>query len=98
MTNEDCCLDPSLAHKLSKLDNGLGIYLALTGTPLFGANIWHAGLATIYMPNDSLPNLEEAIRSMDKFTFTDIWNTLLYVMEDPGIENISENQLNYIKE
>ncbi len=97
MNEDDCGLDPSLIHKLAYLDDGMGKYLALTGSPLYGSDIWHAGLATIYMPHDHLSNLEESLQNMDQFALKDIWNTLMCVMEDPGA-SFTDSHLKIIKE
>lgn len=97
ITPEHCSLDPSLIYKLAQIDDGLGQYLALTGTTITGTDIWHAGLATVYMPNDNIPNLEESLRCMDMFSLKDVWQSLMYVMEDPGELSI-QSRMKIIKE
>lgn len=47
------------SHFLPRLKYNLGMYLALTGTRLKGADVVHAGVATHYVPQASFPLLEK---------------------------------------
>ena len=38
----------------SRFDKGIGHFLALTGTRINGADCYHLGLATHYVPNDKI--------------------------------------------
>lgn len=49
--------DGGLTHWLSKLDNGLGMYLALTADKLYGRDLVHAQLANYYIFGDSWKTL-----------------------------------------
>lgn len=49
------------SYFLSRLPHNLGIFLALTGYRLQGADVYHAGLATHYVPSSLLGELEEAL-------------------------------------
>lgn len=45
-------------------DRSIGLYLALTGRRLKGADLLHTGLATHYVPSGVLPSLEEQLCSI----------------------------------
>lgn len=45
------------SYFLPRLAGGLGVYLALTGARLRGADLVHAGIATHFVPSDMLPEL-----------------------------------------
>uniref|UniRef100_A0A0N4V1K4 3-hydroxyisobutyryl-CoA hydrolase, mitochondrial n=1 Tax=Enterobius vermicularis TaxID=51028 RepID=A0A0N4V1K4_ENTVE len=47
------------SYFLSRLKHKLGIFLALTGYRLQGADVYHSGLATHYVPSQMLPALEK---------------------------------------
>lgn len=53
--------DVGTSHVLPKLPGRLGIWLALTGARLRGADALHAGLATHFVPAASLPALRAAL-------------------------------------
>ncbi len=53
--------DVGTSHVLPKLPGQLGIWLALTGARLRGADALHAGLATHHVPAGSLPALRAAL-------------------------------------
>jgi enoyl-CoA hydratase len=53
--------DVGASFVLPRLPGALGIYLALTGTRLQGADAVHAGLATHFVPHAALPALRAAI-------------------------------------
>ncbi len=48
---------------LPRLPGALGLYLALTGERLMGADAVHAGLATHFVPRAALPALRAALRT-----------------------------------
>lgn len=50
---------------LPRLPGQLGLYLALTGARLGGADCLYAGLATHYVPSERLPALETALRTLN---------------------------------
>ncbi|MFH4976195.1 hypothetical protein AB6A40_002904 [Gnathostoma spinigerum] len=49
------------SYFLPRLPHNLGMFLALTGHRLLGADVFHAGLATHYVPSDHLDNLEKEL-------------------------------------
>ncbi|KAK5986659.1 Short-chain-enoyl-CoA hydratase, partial [Trichostrongylus colubriformis] len=53
------------SYFLSRLKNNLGLYLALTGYRLHGADAFHAGLATHYVPSSKLAELQEKLVSLE---------------------------------
>ncbi|VDM65685.1 unnamed protein product [Strongylus vulgaris] len=56
------------SYFLSRLKNNLGNYLALTGYRLQGADAFHAGLATHYVPSSKLDDLQKKLVSLDTVT------------------------------
>jgi enoyl-CoA hydratase/carnithine racemase len=59
--------DIGATHFLSRLPGSLGLYLGLTGARVSGADAVHAGLATHFVPRDSLPALRGALPDMGEF-------------------------------
>lgn len=53
--------DSGLTYFLPRLHGSLGMYLALTGKKLYGSDLVHAGIATHFMPNSSMPQLVESL-------------------------------------
>ncbi len=53
--------DVGTSHVLPRLPGALGLWLALTGARLRGAEAVEAGLATHYVPRERLPALREAL-------------------------------------
>ena len=53
--------DIGASYVLPRLPGALGMYLALTGVRMKGADAAHAGFATHYVPRAALPALAEAI-------------------------------------
>ena len=51
------------SHFLPRLEEGLGMFLALTGERLKGADVYQAGIATHYIASDRLASLESDIES-----------------------------------
>lgn len=49
------------SYFLPRLHGGLGMYLALTGARLKGADVRRAGIATHYIPSKYLPQVQQAI-------------------------------------
>lgn len=49
--------EAGLTYFLSRLDGGLGMFLALTGQPLYGADLVHAGIATHYQMAEDFDQL-----------------------------------------
>ncbi|ETN78364.1 enoyl-CoA hydratase/isomerase family protein [Necator americanus] len=56
------------SYFLSRLKNNLGLYLALTGYRLQGADAFHAGLATHFVPSSKLGDLQKKLLSLDAVT------------------------------
>lgn len=52
------------SYFLSRLKGNLGMYLALTGYRLLGADAFHAGLATHFVPSSELGKLEKELVSL----------------------------------
>ncbi|KNC79694.1 hypothetical protein SARC_07921 [Sphaeroforma arctica JP610] len=52
-------------HFLPRLKGELGMYLALTGNRLKAADVYHAGLATHYVPKDQLTDLTADLVSVE---------------------------------
>lgn len=50
---------------LPRLPGRLGLYMALTGARLGGADCLYAGVATHYVPSERLPALEAALRTLN---------------------------------
>jgi enoyl-CoA hydratase/carnithine racemase len=57
--------DVGTSHVLPRLPGRIGLWLALTGARLKGADALHAGLATHYVPRDALPALRQALEGGD---------------------------------
>lgn len=57
------------SYTLSRLPRGLGKYLALTGTPLHNADLWHLGLVNMDLDfdNESLRKMEQIFRHLPRF-------------------------------
>jgi enoyl-CoA hydratase len=53
--------DVGASYLLPRLPGALGMFLALTGTRMRGADAVHAGLATHYVPRAALPGLSAAL-------------------------------------
>jgi enoyl-CoA hydratase len=53
--------DVGTTFLLPRLPGALGVYMGLTGARMIGADAVHAGLATHFVPRDSLPALEAAL-------------------------------------
>jgi enoyl-CoA hydratase/carnithine racemase len=53
--------DVGATYALPRLPGELGMYLALTGARMLGADAVHAGLATHYVPREDLPALDAAL-------------------------------------
>ena len=60
--------------------------MALTGYQLKGCDLWHAGLATCFMPEERVPLLQESLMSNKDFSLAHMRHNLLYVATDPGEE------------
>ncbi|KAK6039565.1 enoyl-CoA hydratase/isomerase family protein, partial [Cooperia oncophora] len=56
------------SYFLSRLKNNLGLYLALSGYRLHGADAYHAGLATHYVPSAKLADLQGKLLSLKTVT------------------------------
>ncbi|KAE9556075.1 hypothetical protein FO519_000709 [Halicephalobus sp. NKZ332] len=54
------------SYFLPRLPGKLGMFLALTGYRLKGADVWHSGLATHYVNSSSIPELENALKALPK--------------------------------
>jgi 3-hydroxyisobutyryl-CoA hydrolase len=52
------------SHFLPRLEEGLGMFLALTGSRLKGADVYQAGIATHFIASDRLADLESDIESI----------------------------------
>ncbi|KAI5084436.1 hypothetical protein GOP47_0000605 [Adiantum capillus-veneris] len=64
--------DVGASFFLSRVPGYLGEYLALTGARLDGADMVGCGLATHFVPSQSLPDLEKALLSLDTASVEDI--------------------------
>eukprot|EP01083_Nonionella_stella_P051901 137836_1 len=53
------------SHFLPRLARNFGVYLALTGARLKGADVFHAGIATHFVAHDSLDRLQSDLLSLD---------------------------------
>eukprot|EP00080_Pristionchus_pacificus_P003296 PDM63316.1 hypothetical protein PRIPAC_50531 [Pristionchus pacificus] len=53
------------SYFLSRLKNNLGLYLALTGYRLMGADAFHSGLATHFVNSSDIPALEKELLDLD---------------------------------
>ncbi|GMT18381.1 hypothetical protein PFISCL1PPCAC_9678, partial [Pristionchus fissidentatus] len=56
------------SYFLSRLKNNLGLYLALTGYRLLGADAFHSGLATHYVNSADIPEVEKALLQLENPT------------------------------
>ncbi|CAB3402404.1 unnamed protein product [Caenorhabditis bovis] len=56
------------SYFLSRLKGSLGMYLALTGYRLLGADSYHSGLATHYINSTDLPKLETELLNLKNVT------------------------------
>lgn len=54
------------SYFLPRLPGKLGMFLALTGYRLKGADVYHAGLATNYIDSKSVHELEEELKKLPK--------------------------------
>ncbi|CAJ0578061.1 unnamed protein product, partial [Mesorhabditis spiculigera] len=54
------------SYFLSRLSDNLGMFLALTGHRLTGADVFHSGLASHYIRSEDLPKLEEEFAGLKK--------------------------------
>jgi enoyl-CoA hydratase/carnithine racemase len=74
-------------HFLSRLPDGLGLYLGLTGARMKAADARYAGLATDYVPSDRLDELEAALAKDD-----DIAAAIRGLSADPGPAPLAEHE------
>ncbi|CAN8071793.1 unnamed protein product [Agarophyton chilense] len=68
--------DVGASHFLSRLSPGLGTYLALTGASLKGEQVLSAGIATHFVPHNSIDGFLEAIQGCRIRSRRDIENLL----------------------
>uniref|UniRef100_A0A1I7Z4E1 3-hydroxyisobutyryl-CoA hydrolase, mitochondrial n=1 Tax=Steinernema glaseri TaxID=37863 RepID=A0A1I7Z4E1_9BILA len=59
------------SYFLSRLKSNLGMYLALTGYRLQGADVYHAGLATHIVNSEDLAKVEQALLDLPSEQITD---------------------------
>ncbi|GMS87511.1 hypothetical protein PENTCL1PPCAC_9686, partial [Pristionchus entomophagus] len=64
------------SYFLSRLKNNLGLYLALTGYRLMGADAFHSGLATHFVNSADIPALEQALLAIEHPTDASIEQTI----------------------
>ncbi|CAI4221035.1 unnamed protein product [Auanema sp. JU1783] len=65
------------SYFLSRLKDNLGMYLALTGYRLQGADAFHSGLASHYVPSSELPSLQEKLIQLENVTEQSVDSTIL---------------------
>ena len=54
--------DVGVTHFLSKLPNGIGLYIALTASFIKGEDVVKMGFATNYVKRENIPKLEQSLR------------------------------------
>jgi len=59
--------DAGLTHFLSRIENKVGVYLALTGAALSGVDLMHCGIANYYIPADGKDNLVDMMEANDGY-------------------------------
>lgn len=68
--------DVGASYFLSRLPGYFGEYAGLTGARLDGADLLATGLATHFVPSQSLPDLEKALKSITIGSFEDVSSTI----------------------
>uniref|UniRef100_A0A0K0DJF2 3-hydroxyisobutyryl-CoA hydrolase, mitochondrial n=1 Tax=Angiostrongylus cantonensis TaxID=6313 RepID=A0A0K0DJF2_ANGCA len=63
---EICC------DSILSVQDNLGLYLALTGYRLHGADAYHAGLATHYVTSSKLKDLQNKLLTMERVTYNEV--------------------------
>lgn len=76
-TNLGLFTDVGATFFLSRLDGQLGLYLALTGARLTGAEAFLAGLASHYVPAERLEALEARLAELDQAATKDDVNAAI---------------------
>lgn len=83
--------DAGLSHFLSRLDGGMGLFLALTGYQLRGADLMHARIGTHYQDDRYLPEYFERLESNTGYfdaaheiteQFTDDWEHIPFSLAE----------------
>jgi 3-hydroxyisobutyryl-CoA hydrolase len=77
--------DSGLGFTFSRLDGSLGIYLGLTGVSLKGADAFHAGITTHYVPSTRIADLEHRLASLPRPVAHDDVNDII---ENVSIDSI----------
>ncbi|GAQ87660.1 Hydroxyisobutyryl-CoA Hydrolase [Klebsormidium nitens] len=72
-------------------DSSIGMYLALTGARLDGANMVALGLATHWMPSERLPLLIERLGALRDFSRDGIESVLYEITERPTVDQADPN-------
>ncbi|GAA5945939.1 hypothetical protein JCM1841_002063 [Sporobolomyces salmonicolor] len=62
---------------LPRLDGQLGLYLALTSSPLKGAGVYFAGFSTHYVPSERLAALEARLAELESTATLDTVNSVI---------------------
>ncbi|EME30500.1 3-hydroxyisobutyryl-CoA hydrolase, mitochondrial [Galdieria sulphuraria] len=57
--------DVGVSYFLAKLPNHIGMYLALTGARVTGRDVYHAGIATHYVPSHRLSDMLRCLEESD---------------------------------
>jgi enoyl-CoA hydratase/carnithine racemase len=71
---------------LSKLDFFVGRYLGLTGATVRGADAFHAGLCTVYMPRERLSLLHDRLNFLREHRPDVVAAAIQEAAFDPGLQ------------
>ncbi len=78
---------------LPRLPGKLGVWMALTGARLSGADTLAAGLATHFVPSEKIPGLLEALETSPLDDDGDVVDDILHAFEtDPGDSKLAEQR------
>jgi len=78
-------------HFLSRLEGGLGVYLALSGVRLEGNDALYAGLATHYIPSKRIEEFRRALYGSDLCADGTEVTKLLDAYHDPSVDPLKSS-------
>lgn len=84
--------DVGATYFLGRLPGRLGEYLAVTGKHLDAADAIHAGLADLYIPEETFVTIDVTLDGIDATTVESLKSGLAYASAEPGASRLAEIQ------
>ncbi|KYR02382.1 3-hydroxyisobutyryl-Coenzyme A hydrolase [Tieghemostelium lacteum] len=85
------------SYFLSRLPNHMGMYLALTGAKLKGKNVRVTGVATHYVPNAQVPQLQQELETLSNPTEANVKAVLDKFSENVDINDKSLDVVQHLE-